>query len=221
MAHELEVIDATFSNRVEALGKDWREVETAYETLVEKQLRFSLSVRRIYEEAKSLDKQNSSRTHSAFLKQKLTEIIKSDNKSILSRWNTIAEHAEMFLPHVEQLPVQRDSLYALAVSVSKEEPVEEWIEKGLLRSDMTVREVQALAAGMDTSRAVSTARMDRLVNVTLSFSGSYEEVAEMLKEIVHENSLVQVKSKDALRETFKSKLGKSGYGKVERKFVTT
>lgn len=216
-----QVIDASFSNRVEALGKIWQEVESIYETLVEKQLRFAMSVREIYEEAKLLDKQSVSRTHSTFLKQKLSEIIKSDNKSILSRWNTIAEHAEKFLPHVEQLPAQRDGLYALAVSINKDKPVDEWIEKGLLRSDMSVREVQALAAGIETSRSRSTAKMDRLVNVTLSFSGTYEEIAEILKDILQDDSLIEIKSKDALRETFKSKLGMSNYGKVARKFAIT
>lgn len=217
MAQALQVIDATFGNRVEALSEDWREVEAAYETLAEKQLRFALSVRRLYEEAKKLDGVTS-KEHMAALRQKVQEIIRSDNKSILSRWNTIAEHAERFLPYVEQLPVQRDSLYALAVSVSKHQPVEEWIEQGLLRSDMTVREVNALTSGKINVRAKSTAKMDRLVNVTLSFSSTYEEVADLLAELVKEDSVVRVNSGDALRETFKSKLGKSGYARVERKF---
>jgi len=218
MDQELQVIDGTFSNRVEALSADWQEVEAAYETLAEKQLRFALRVKIVNDEAQALDKRTSSRAHYDLLKQKIAEIVRSDNKSILSRWNTIAEHAERFLPHADQLPAQRDSLYALAVSISKDKPVDEWIEKGLLRSDMTVREVQALASGIVSSRAKSTAKSDRLINVTLSFSGTYEEVADILAELVNEDSLVQVNSKDALKETFKSKLGKLGYARVERKF---
>ena len=218
MDQELQVIDSTFSNRVEALSADWQEVEAAYETLAEKQLRFALRVKIVNDEAQALDKRTSSRAHYDLLKQKIAEIVRSDNKSILSRWNTIAEHAERFLPHADQLPAQRDSLYALAVSISKDKPVDEWIEKGLLRSDMTVREVRALASGIVSSRAKSTAKSDRLINVTLSFSGTYEEVADILAELVNEYSLVQVNSKDALKETFKSKLGKLGYARVERKF---
>jgi hypothetical protein len=217
MKQELQVYYASFRESVDALSTDWREVEIAYETLAEKQLRFALSVRKVYDQAKALDKKDFTREHTHLLKDKLAEIIRSDNQSILSRWNLIAAHAERFLPHVEQLPAQRDSLYVLARAAKENLPVDDWIRSGMLRPDMTVREVQALATG-PTARAKSTATTDRLVNVTLSFDGDYGDVADILAGLLEEDSLIQIRSQDALRETFKSKLGKDGYGRVARKF---
>jgi len=212
------VVSDSFIKQIDALSDEWRKVESRYASLCEQQLRFALIVRNLHDEAKKLDSGQREAGHYILLKQRVMEIVKSDSQQIMSRWRTISTYAESLLPHASSLPAQRDSLYQLAVSMKQDAPVDTWIEQGLLRPDMTVREVKALAMPKP-QRKKSTAQRDRTVNVQLSFDASYSEVAEILHEVVGVDCLVRLKSHDALREAFKAKLGKTRYKKVERKFV--
>jgi hypothetical protein len=212
------VLNDSFAKQVDALEDEWRKVESRYASLCEQQLRFALTVRNLLDEAKKLDSGSKVAEHYTLLKQRVMEIVRSDSQQIMSRWRTISSYAEALLPHASSLPAQRDSLYQLAVSMKQNAPVNNWIEQGLLRPDMTVREVKALATPKP-QRKKSSAAKERTVNVHLSFDASYSEVAELLSEILQAKNLVRVQSGDALREAFKSKLGKAGYQEIEQKFI--
>lgn len=213
----LPSVSDDFAKRIDALRDDWMGVESSYASLCEQQLKFAVKVRELHDEAKRLDAGQKEAGHQTMLRLQLAQIIKSDSSQILSRWRTISDYAEVLLPHSSSLPAQRDSLYQLAVSMKQDAPVDSWIEQGLLRPDMTVREVKALARPTP-QRKKSTAKQDRTVNVMLSFSDSYSEVANLLEDLLHADTLVRIDSGDALREAFKEKLGKVGYKKVEHKF---
>lgn len=212
------VVSDSFAQRIDALESEWRKVETSYASLCEQQLRFALTVRNLHDEAKKLDSGQKEAGHYEMLKQRVMQIVKSDSQQIMSRWRTISTYAEVLLPHASSLPAQRDSLYQLAISMKHDAPVDSWIEQGLLRPDMTVREVKALAVPKPHKRK-TTAKKDRTVNVQLSFDASYSDVAELLSELLGSDKLVCLQSADALREALKAQLGKTGYKQIERKFV--
>jgi len=216
-AKKTKQVSRNFDTKLNALKKDWKHVEDAYENLVDKSLRFAQHVTELWTEAKVLDKSEQTLEYSEQVRDQIIEIIGSDSKSIFSRWVTIGQEANSLIPYSQTLPSQRDSLYQLARFKKEEKPVEEWIKAGRISSDMTVREVKALSRPDRKKGSKKRARKDRLVSVHLEFDSDYNEAAELIASIIEHPSLVSAKSDRALYEALKEILRKEGYDRVVKK----
>jgi hypothetical protein len=209
-------LDKQFTKRVGTLAKEWQPLQDAYERLVEKKLQFASHLRELWEEAKSLDR-NDDGLHQSYLRDSIINLVGTDNKTILSKWITIGSQASSLLPHLQSLPPQRDSLYELAVATKEGKPVNRWVEQGKVTPESSVREVLMLRKKKRPK--VTKAQSERSIEVTLVFNSTYTEVAAALLEIIKSDETVAVRSHHALRESIKEAVGKNGFEAIASKFA--
>lgn len=217
-------VTTSFQTQVARLHKDWESVQSAYENLTEKQIRFAERIKSLWDQAKSLDKQQSGESHQNYIRQELQAIIQTDNASILSRWVKIGGQAPNLLPLACSLPAQRDALYEAAKAEEKKQgSLGKWIDKEQIGPESTVREVKALVSGKPKSatkaRPAKRKQDSSHVVVELRFKKNYGEVAQILRSVIESNDVVQIKSQTAFSESLKEILGKDGYDKIAKKFA--
>jgi hypothetical protein len=211
-------VQIKFERQVSHLLNDWNSVQTAFESLSQKQLLFAQNLKELWDQAKVIDKNSRGDVHQNYIRKQLSEIIKSDNKSILSRWVTIGTNATALLPYANSLPSQRDALYVAAKAIEENKPIAKWISKGQITPDTTVREVMSLRGGNISIRKRVKRTDQELVTVEIKFSGSYGDVAKTLGPLIDYPTVIHVKSHKALADSFKALLGKDDYEKIASKF---
>jgi hypothetical protein len=197
------------------LTKRWQELNSAYENFARKKIEFAQEIKRIWEQAQSLDKDSGSETNKNHFRMKLHEIIQSDNKSILSKWVGIGSRAQELLPFANSLPSQRDSLYVLSTAIDKRKPIKRWIESGKLSSESTVREVMALSSPQKAKK--NAANKQRYITVTFELSGSFKTAAELLSQLVGEEAVISVSSDKAFKSALAQELGKEEFEIISSK----
>ncbi len=216
-------VPTSFQTQVAKLHKDWESVQSAFENLAAKQIKFAERVKSLWDLAKSLDNEQSGDIHQNYVRQELQEIIRTDNASILSRWVKIGGQADKLLPLANALPPQRDALYETAKVVEdKQSLLTRWVESGQIGPESTVREVKALVSGKlknQTKSKRGKKKQDHsLVHVQLGFNKNYGEVAKLLLQLIELDDVIQIKSHTAFAESVKELLGKDGYEKIAKKF---
>jgi len=156
------LVSPIIRKNTQSLISDWNRLNRAYHQFTKKQLEFARKIATIWARAKQLDGQQKGSENQDHLREQLRKIIRSDNKSILSRWVSIGQNASQLLPYANVLPPQRDSLYALSLAVENKQPIERWINKGKLSTESTVRQVIALTKKKDIADSPDSAMMDIL-----------------------------------------------------------
>ncbi len=135
--------DNTFEKEVNALAREGKRLVDSYSDLTERMLSFAQKFERLWDQAKSLDGGNSGQHH-IYLRQALSELVNTSNKSIQSRWVTIGSNAKALLRFKNALPPYRDSLYELALAVEGNEPVAKWVKQKQITADSSVRDLRSL-----------------------------------------------------------------------------
>jgi hypothetical protein len=146
-------VSTSLRSGVSLLHRDWNAVQIAHKNLASKQIKFAQRVKQLWIKAKSLDAGTLWESHQNYIRDELTKIIKTDNRSILSRWVKIGGQADKLLPISEALPQQRDALYETAKVAEKNvEVLLNWVDKGQIHSASTVREVKELTNKKESNR---------------------------------------------------------------------
>ena len=165
---QVEVLPAfsvTFTTQVEHLAAEAKDLSKSYADLTERMLKFADRFRTLWDKASALDGNNENGQHKAHFLKVLGEVVRTDNRSIWSRWVTIGKQAKELLPHKAALPPQRDSLYALALATKEGKRLERWIDDGKLTNESTIRDVLSLTRKKNHSAA---ANAQRYVTVTVT-----------------------------------------------------
>jgi hypothetical protein len=142
----LAPVDRDFAREVSALGKEGQKLAYSYADLTKRMLVFAQEFKRLWDKAAKLDGADTGKHHN-HLRQTLSELIKTSNKSIRSRWITIGSHAKKLMHYKDALPPYRDSLYEIALALEDEKPVTRWVNEKQITIDSSVREVRSLRAG--------------------------------------------------------------------------
>ena len=206
----LAPIDRDFAKEVTALEREGHRLADSYADLTERMLVFAHDFKRLWDRAKKLDGADTGNHHN-HLRQKLSELIQTSNKSIRSRWITIGSHAKKLMHHKDALPPYRDSLYEIALAMEDDKPVSKWINDKQITVDSSVREVRSLRDGnrrkgksQDQSKPTNKLRRSYPATISISFetyTAAAEAVSSFLLSSKAEFKLTAHKAFDAaLRE---------------------
>jgi hypothetical protein len=213
----LKTVDSSLKKALAGLHRDWNSVKTAYENFAEKKLKFAQRVNEVWLQAQELDGTEDG-SNTEFFRNQCQEMIQSTNKTILSKWITIGEHAEILLPHVKSLPSQRDSLYAISVEASRlgnKNAISKWIKNGQISIDSTVREVDALRT---TTKKKHSGTSARYVKVTLFIELNYEDSFQLLRNLIQSDKVKKVQSEKSLKSVALASLDEVMFNKISHKF---
>ena len=97
------LVDKELKVGVDRLTKQWRDLNRLYEDFARKKIEFAQTVATIWTKAQELDRKLNSDANQNHFRTQLREIIQSDNKSILSKWVGIGNHAAELLPYANYL----------------------------------------------------------------------------------------------------------------------
>jgi len=208
-------VDTTIKISMNTLISDWKNLNDAYEDFARKKLLFAHRIYQIWNKAKQLDRKLKGEANQNHFREQLAEIIESDDKSILSRWVRIGDHAKELLPYATSLPPQRDAIYELSRALERKKPIQRWIDSGKLSTESTVREVIALTRGKKRSAVAVSKQRNTLV--TVEVRGSLTDVAKLFVEMVFKVNVVRIKSNQAFSSAIKELLGKERVANVEEK----
>jgi len=213
----LKTVDSSLKKAVVSLQRDWKSVTSAYENFAGKKIKFAQKVNEIWLQAQELDG-SSDGENINFFREQCQVMIQSTNKTILSKWITIGENADILLPHVKSLPSQRDSLYAISVEASRlknKNVIETWIKNGQITTDSTVREVDALRV---TTKKKHTGTSARFVTVTLYIDSTYQDSFNLLKSVIQSDKVKKVQSEKSLKSVAINSLDEDAFNKISYKF---
>ena len=213
----LITVDSSLKKALASLHRDWNSVNSAYENFAEKKLKFAQRVNEVWLQAQELDGTKDG-SNTEFFRNQCQEMIQSTNKTILSKWITIGEHADILLPHVKSLPSQRDSLYAISVEASRlgnKNAISKWIKNGQITIDSTVREVDALRT---TTKKKHSGTSARYVKVTLFIESNYEDSFQLLKNLIQSDKVKKVQSEKSLKSVALASLDEVMFNKISHKF---
>ena len=214
-------VDSKLKTAVANLQKDWNSVAIAYENFAEKKLKFAQKVNSIWLKAQELDGITDSSKdglNTIYFREQCQEMIQTTNKTILSKWITIGQHAETLLPFAKSLPSQRDSLYAISVEASRsnsKKSIEKWIKNGQLTIDSTVREVDSLRT---TTKKRHSGTAAKFVKVTLSLDTNFHDSFLLLKDVILSDKVKFIHSEKALKSVALSELDKETFDQISKKF---
>ena len=217
----LKTVDSKLMTAVARLQRDWKSVTSAYENFAEKKLKFAQKVNEVWVQAQELDgigDGTKDGSNTEFFRNQCQEMIQSTNKTILSKWITIGEHADILLPHVKSLPSQRDSLYAISVEASRlgnKNAISKWIKNGQITIDSTVREVDALRT---TTKKKHSGTSARYVKVTLFIESNYEDSFQLLLNLIQSDKVKRVQSEKSLKSVALASLDEVIFNKISHKF---
>lgn len=175
----LPALSTSFTSEVRQLAAEAKELSQSYESLTERMLKFAERIMKLREKATQLDGDPENGQHQAHFRKAFRQLLNTDNDSIWSRWVTIGKHAKDLLPHKAALPPQRDSLYAVALATKEGKPLEQWIDKGKITRESTMREVQALCRKKKRSAAADA---QRYVTVTIALDTNYGKAAMLFPD---------------------------------------
>ena len=213
-ADVLSALSTSFTSEVAQLAADAKELSKSYADLTGRMLKFAERIMKLWEEANTLDGNKDHGQHQAHFLKALEQVVKTDNRSIWSRWVTIGKHAKDLLPYKAALPSQRDSLYAVALANKEGKPLERWIDEGKLTRESTMREVQSLCRKKKRSAA---ANAQRYVTVTVTLNTNYGESAKLFLDLLNSPQVVRYKSHKSFHEALKAELGQERYDALKAK----
>lgn len=215
-AEVLPALSTSFTAEVRQLAAEAKALSQSYADLTGRMLRFAERITKLWEEASSLDGNKDHGQHQAHFRKAFGQLLNTDNHSIWSRWVTIGKHAQDLLPYKGALPPQRDSLYAIALASKEGKPLEQWIGKGKITRESTMREVQALCR---KKRRSAAANAQRYVTVTIRMDTTYGEAAKMLLSILQTPEVVSITSHNSFSDALKSTMGQTGYETIKGKLA--
>ena len=184
----LPPVDRDFAKEVSVLAKEGLRLAEAYADLTERMLVFARDFKTLWDKAAKLDGSDTGKHHN-HLRQALSELIKTSNKSIRSRWIMIGSHAKKLMHYKDALPPYRDSLYEIALALEDEKPVNQWVNEKQITIDSSVREVRTLRAGRRRkSRGGASKPSNKLkrsypATISISFE-TYTAAAEALSSFL-------------------------------------
>jgi hypothetical protein len=184
----LAPIDRDFDKEVTVLAKEGQRLAESYADLTERMLGFAQDFKRLWDKAAKLDGADIGKHHN-HLRQALSELIKTSNKSIRSRWITIGSHAKKLMHYKNALPPYRDSLYEIALALEDQKPVTQWVNEKQITIDSSVREVRSLRTGKrqkgrgGASKPSNKLRRSYPVTISISFE-TYTAAAEALSSFL-------------------------------------
>jgi hypothetical protein len=183
----LRPINPDFVKDVTVLAKEGQKLASAYADLTERMLTFAQDFKRLWDRAKKLDGADIGQHHN-HLRQALSDLIQTSDKSIRSRWITIGSHAKQLMHHKDTLPPYRDSLYEVALAIEDEKPVTKWFSEKRITADSSFREVHALRSGRKRKGKSATKpsnKLRRSLQATISISfETYTAAAEALSSFL-------------------------------------
>ncbi len=217
MSQRVEVLPAlsdTFATQVQQLAADANDLAKSYADLTKRMLKFADRFHKLWEEAHRLDGGKDNGQHSAHFHRVLGQVVKTENRSIWSRWNTIGKHTKQLMPHIASLPPQRDALYELALATKEGKRVAAWIDDKKLTADSSFREVLSLCK--KKKRATPQRGTPKnLAAVTLYFK-DYAQAAKTLQYILVKDENIVFHSDKAFNQAVKELLGPE-YEKVKKR----
>lgn len=181
-------LDSSFMGNVATLAKEGLALSKAYADVTERILDFAERVHSLWNQSLELDKGDEQGVHRQHLRDQLAKAVKSDNKSIRSRWIAIGQHATELAEIKSSLPPVRDSLYEVALAIEAKKPVTKWAENGDLTPQSSVREIRALRDRTKTKRSAPK-KKKRLAPktfpaaITLCFE-TYDDAVRILKPLL-------------------------------------
>jgi hypothetical protein len=183
----LATIDRDFAKEVQVLAKEGQKLAAAYSDLTERMLAFAQDFKRLWDRAKKLDGADIGEHHN-HLRQAVSDLIHTSNKSIRSRWITIGSHAKKLMHYKDALPPYRDSIYEVALALEDEKPVTKWFNDKRITIDSSVREVRSLRSGKrrkggSASKPSRTLRRSFQATISISFE-TFTAAAEALSRFL-------------------------------------
>jgi len=178
----LTSVDRDFAKEVTALAKEGQTLAESYADLTERMLVFAGDFKHLWDRANKLDGADIGKHHN-YLKDALSELIKTSNKSIRSRWITIGSHAKRLMHYKDALPPYRDSLYEIALALEDQKPVVKWLNEKQITIESSVREVRSLRGGKRRRRKSASLRLSYPAIVSFSFE-TYTIAAEALSSFL-------------------------------------
>lgn len=183
-------------------------------------IRFAAAFREATEAAARLD-QSDNGAHHQLLLAELQKAVRTNNASILSRWNTIGSQAKTLLTYSKSLPPQRDSLYEIALAAKDKKPIAKWIEGEKITAESSVRDIRALRKPI--KKAVKKKRSEASggrhfnAQVVLYFE-TYTDAAECLKELHSNHREFEVQSSNVLQDALVEKMNGDDFEKIKKRF---
>jgi hypothetical protein len=183
----LAPVDRDFAREVSVLAKEGRKLADSYADLTVRMLAFAQDFKQLWDKAKRLDGSDNGKHHN-HLRQALSKLIHTSNKSIRSRWITIGSHAKKLMHYKDALPPYRDSIYEVALALEDEKPVTKWFNDKRITVDSSVREVRSLRSGKrrkgtSASKPYNTLRRSFPATISISFD-TYTAAAEALSSFL-------------------------------------
>jgi hypothetical protein len=183
----LASIDRDFAREVASLAREGQKLAEAYANLTERMLAFAQDFKQLWDRAKKLDGADNGKHH-IHLRQAVSDLIHTSNKSIRSRWITIGSHAKKLMHYKDVLPPYRDSIYEVALALEDEKPVTKWFNDKRITIESSVRDVRSLRVGRKRQRTGSTTPSNKLrrsyqATISISFE-TYTAAAEVLSPLL-------------------------------------
>jgi hypothetical protein len=182
----LAPLDRDFAKEVSVLAKEGQKLIDGYASLTLQMLVFAQDFKRLWDRAAKLDGAETGKHHN-HLRQAVSELIQTSNKSIRSRWITIGSQAKKLMHYKDALPPYRDSLYEVALALQDEKPVTKWVNAKQITVDSSVREVRSLRGSKKRTRKASNpsikVRRSYPAKISISFE-TYSAAAETLSTIL-------------------------------------
>ena len=214
------VRDRAFEKDVNALAREGKKLVDSYSDLTERMLSFAQKFEQLWEQAKSLDGTDRGQHHT-YLRDALSDLVNTSNKSIQSRWVTIGYNAKALLPYKNVLPPYRDSLYELALAVESKEPVAEWVKKKQITTESSVRDLRSLRSPRRKQKKSKTAgKPPKSVSrsypaaITLSFE-TFEAAAATLAPLLIDSAEFRVSAHQAFDAAIRAKLDSNDYERAK------
>ena len=213
----LAPIDPDFAKEVTALAKEGHRLAGAYADLTERMLVFAQDFKRLWDRAKKLDRADTGKHHN-HLRQALSALIQTSNKSIRSRWITIGSHAKRLMHYKNALPPYRDSLYEIARAIEDDKPVTRWLHDKQITVDSSVREVRSLRSGSRrrgrSSKPTNKLRRSYPATINISFE-TYTAAAEALSSfLLSTKAELKITAHQAFDAALREHLNDNDYEKV-------
>jgi hypothetical protein len=178
----------SFRSRLKRAVTEGERIVTAQQAVARRMIEFAESVNVLWLDARQLDREQKSSTHTDEMKDRLAFLTGSDDKGSISQWVNIGKQADKLEAYADNVPPQKDSLYQLSVAVKKQLPVSDWIADNRLTVSSTVREVRALRQGK--RRAATNTNRNRVV---LELTGSDDDCVLTLVAILKQSNIKTVR----------------------------
>jgi hypothetical protein len=199
----LPVLNTGFIKRVESLASEGSALAMSYADLSERMLKFAQKIQALSEQAQELDAGDNGGRHRKHLRQVLMKTLGTESESVVSKWLTIGEQAQVLLPLKDSVPPQRESLYELAKAADANKPIERWIDDEKLTVNSTVREVLKLTKTKKRAKKKTATEKDFNAIVTIGFR-NYVDAFAALKTLINSGAECKMIADDGFWEELRS-----------------